>query len=290
MAQEVFPENSYLENLSGLTDSITGVYYPAKGEGLDWYVSFVKCIYRLVRNVSVCSGLRVYKISDLGFAIKDGMFFDGNTFREYDDTVEYSLTDNATNYIYIKADGSVVVNTTGFPSPESERHIRLATIITSNGNYTDDDITDYRGSSVWSVIGPVANIADGAVDSETLADSVADAIPQVSVSVGTENSDTIPVTVQVQDIQGNNLSGRFLIRVWLSDTQYGGECSTAPNGGTSWSVGTVLETQTADKRWLVITDGTGKATIDITDTGTPTFYLNVELDGRIYVSNPITFA
>jgi hypothetical protein len=75
-----------------------------------------------------------------------------------------------------------------------------------------------------------------------------------------------------------------------ADSQYGAECSTAPNTSTSWSTGTVLETTTTDKRWLVITDSTGKAVIDISDTGTPTYYLNVEIDGKIYASSAITFS
>ncbi len=279
---ETFPSDSYLENLSGITDTRTGVYYPVKGEGLDWYVSFVKCIYRLVRNVSVASGLRVYKVVGLTFGVKSGKYFDGSNLREYSGTESGTLSDNTTNYIYLQADGTLVVNTSGFPDASVVRHIRLATIETSNGSYDDDDIVDYRQCNLWSVAGLVGS---GQISSE-----LADAMPTVDISVGAESSDTIQVAVQLKDIQGNNLSGNYLIRAWLSDSQYGAECSAAPNNGTSWSTGTVLETQTSDKRWLVITDGTGKAVLDVSDTGTPTFYLNVEIDGKVYASSAITFA
>ncbi len=278
---EAFPSDSYLENLSGLVDSRTEVYYPAKGEGLDWYVSFVKCIYRLVRNVSVASGLRVYRIGGLTFGVKSGKFFDGSTLREYAGTESGSLTDNVMNYIYMQSDGTVVVNTSGFPDASSTRHIRLATIVAADGSYDDDDIIDYRQCNLWSVA--------GLTQASGLADEIADAMPKVDLSVGSESSDTIQVTVQLQDIQGNNLSGNYLIRAWLADSQYGAECTTAPNNGTNWSTGTVLETQTTDKRWLTITDGTGKAVLDVSDTGTPTFYLNVEIDGKMYASSAITF-
>ncbi len=279
---EAFPNDSYLENLSGVTDSLTGVYYPVKGEGLDWYVSFVKCIYRLVRNVSVASGLRVYKITGLTFGVKSGKFFDGKELREYSGTESGALSDNTTNYIYLLADGTLVVNVSGFPDASSTRHIRLATILTANGSYDDDDIVDYRQCNIWSVA--------GLVGSSEVSDEIADAMPKIDISVGAESSDTIAVTVQVQDIQGNNLAGNYLIRAWLADSQYAAECVTGPNSGTSWTSGTVLETQTSDKRWLVITDSTGKAVIDISDTGTPTYYLNVEIDGKIYASSAITFS
>ena len=279
---ELFPSDSYLENLSGLTDSRTGVYYPAKGEGLDWYVSFVKCIYRLVKNVSLSSSLRVYRATSLYCGIKSGTFFDGTTFRDYAGAEYQALTDNTTNYIYLTADGTLTVNTSGFPDPSSVRHIRLATIETSDGSYDDDDIVDYRQGNLWSIAGPV--------EADALSDAVADMIAKVSVSVGAESSDTIAVTLQVQDAQGNSLSERFLLHAWLSDSQYGGECTAAPNSSTSWSTGTQLEEITTDKRWTVITDATGKAVLDISDSGTPTFYLNIEIDGRIYTSSAITFA
>ena len=115
-------------------------------------------------------------------------------------------------------------------------------------------------------------------------------IVKANLSVGAESSDTIAVTLQVQDAQGNSLSERFLLHAWLSDSQYGGECTAAPNSSTSWSTGTQLEEITTDKRWTVITDATGKAVLDISDSGTPTFYLNIEIDGRIYTSSAITFA
>lgn len=290
MAMELFPENSYLEGLSGLTDPITGVYYPVKGEGLDWYVSFVKCIYRLVRNLYVCSGLRVYKVSNLSFCVKGGIFFDENELREYNDLEEYELEDNATNYIYMLPDGTVEVSTEGFPQPEEVRHIRLAIITTSNGGYTDDDIIDCRALSIWKVAGPTGNIKDGAINKDKLAAPVAGFLPEIELTVGEENLDTIRVDIQVKDIQENNLAGRFLLRVWLSDVAYGGECAAAPTAGVSWPVGEVLEEQTVGKRWLVITDENGAAAVDITESGVASFYLNVELDGRIYVSELISFS
>lgn len=278
---ELFPSDSYLEALSGLTDPVSGVYYPAKGEGLDWYVSFVKCIYRLVRNASVVSGLRVYKSGDLICGVKSGEFFDGTTLRQYAGVSQQGITDNATNYIYLLADGTLTINTTGFPNGDDTGHIRLATIVTSSGTYNDDDITDWRGSHVWQVA--------GLIGADRLSDTVADLIPQVDISVGSESGDTIEVTVQVRDCQNNDNANRFVVHAWLADGQYGAETTTAPGGTVSWTTGTAIEEITAKKRWTTVTDATGAAVLSIGETGAATWYLNVEVDGRVYASSAITF-
>jgi len=287
---EQFPTDAYLEGLSGLVDSVTGVYYPTKGEGLDWYVSFVKCIYRLARNVSIVSGLRVYKTGDLFCGVKGGWFYDGNTIREFTVDEEVSLTDNATNYIYLLADGTLTVNTTGFPDPATTRHIRLGTIEVASETYTDQDITDWRTRHVFQLAGPISNIADDAVDTAELHDNVADLIPQIDISVGSESGNTIEVTIQVQDAQENNNANRFILHAWLADAQYGAETATTPDGTVSFTTGTALEEITTKERWTAITDDNGQAVLSIGESGADTWYLNVELDGRIYTSSAITFA
>lgn len=278
---EQFPTDAYLEGLSGLEDTTTGVYYPAKGEGLDWYVSFVKCIYRLMRNVSVASGLRVYKTGNLICGVKGGSFWDGTTLRTFANDENVSLTDSATNYLYLLTDGTLTVNTTGFPDPATTSHLRLGTIAVSSGTYTDDDITEYRSAHVFQ---PAGLIGAG-----RLADAVADLIPGVDIDVGSEASDTIAVTLQVQDAQGNSNANRFLVHAWLSDSQHGSETATAPAGTVSWTTGAQLEEITTKKRWTAITDANGQAVLSIGETGAATWYLNVELDGRVYASSAITF-
>ena len=47
---ELYPSNSQLEDLSGGTDGPTGVYYIPKGEGLDWYASFIKSLRQLANQ------------------------------------------------------------------------------------------------------------------------------------------------------------------------------------------------------------------------------------------------
>jgi len=278
---EIFPSDAYLENLSGVTELNTGVYYPAKGEGLDWYVSFVKCIYRLVKNVSVVIGLRVYKTASLSCGVKSGTFFDGNTLREYAGTEEQSLTDNTTNYIYMTAGGMLQVNTTGFPDPAVTRHIRLGTVQTADGGYDDDDIADYRMGQIWNVAGPVG--------ASQLSDTVADLVSKIQITVGVENANTIAATLRVLDCQDNGNANRFLIHAWLADSQYGAETATAPGGTVNFTTGTQLAEITSKKRWQTVTDSAGQAVLSIGESGARTWYLNVELDGRIYAGPAISF-
>jgi len=112
---------------------------------------------------------------------------------------------------------------------------------------------------------------------------------KLDLSVAAEGGDEIVVTLQLQDLNGNNLTDASLAHVWLSDSATGAECSTAPNADAVWSTGTQLEEITADKRWTVLTDA-GVAALTIGDSGTPTFYLRAELDGKVYTSAAITFA
>jgi hypothetical protein len=287
---EEFPSTSYLENLSGLTDALTGVYYPAKGEGLDWYVSFVKCIYRLIKNVSVVSGLRVCRNGDREFYVNPGMYFDGNTLRPYQNNIAGTLSDNATNYVYLTLDGVVRVSATAFPDPAVTRHIRLATIRLANGSYSDDDIVDYRQAHLWQAAGPISNIAAAAIGLSHLSDSVAAMLPKLAFSVSGENANMNTVTIQVQNARGEALAGRFLIQGWLSDAAYAGETPTAPAIAATWTAGQLIEETTAKKRWLVLTDSTGRAVLSITEPGTHVWYLNAEVNSGVSASAGISFS
>lgn len=286
---ELFPPNDELENLSGLTEPRTGVYYPVKGEGLDWYVSFVKCIYRLVKNVSVASGLRVFKTGPLTCGVKRGMFFDGAAVRDYAGTEGLILADNVTNYLYLTAAGTLEMSMGGFPDPATVRHLRLAVITTHDGGFTDDDITEYRHGHLFSPAGPVAHLAPAAVGPVHLAAGLAEAVPNIQITVGTEANDAIAITIQVRNARGEAVAGRFLLHAWLADSPHAGETPTAPSGTTSFTEGTLLVEPAAKKRWQALTAATGRAVLTVGETGTRTWYLNVELNGRVYAGPAITF-
>jgi hypothetical protein len=132
-------------------------------------------------------------------------------------------------------------------------------------------------------------IADSTVSAAKLSAALQDLVPHCSIQVGQEVSDHIDVTVQLEDAAGNNLAHQSVLRLWLGDTTKGGECSSAPSGGMAVQTGTLLSTVTAAKHVLVISDGNGTVVLRVTDSGTPTYHLMVEFDGKIYASSAITF-
>lgn len=115
--------------------------------------------------------LQVYQDGDLTFAVQTGVYLNGDTLVSYAGAAEQALTDDATNYIYLLADGTLTVNTTGFPVPSETPHIRLATILTADGTYDGrsvadgGDVTDYRGTSLFQV---ASNNAQAAVAPEAI--------------------------------------------------------------------------------------------------------------------------
>jgi len=128
------------------------------------------------------------------------------------------------------------------------------------------------------------------VGASQLTDAVADAIPKVAITSSAESGNQIQVSVQAKDCQENANANRFLFHVWLSGSQYGSESASSPSGGVTVGVGTLLGTLTTGKRWTVISNSSGLARLDITEAGVATFYVNVELDGRVYASSAINFS
>ena len=129
-----------------------------------------------------------------------------------------------------------------------------------------------------------------AVTGSKLSATLKNMVGQAALSVGSESSDDIDVTVQLKDAIGNDVAQEHLMRLWVGDAVKGGECATAPSGGISVQTGTLLNTITAGKQVEVISDTNGTIVLRLTDTGTPTFYLMTEFDGKVYASSAITFA
>ena len=141
---ESYPTDATLNALSGTSDAEQGVYYPAISDK-PWYTAFYKTLYRLLAATVRAGDLRAYKDGTLTFGVRAGKFLDGDTVRNYAGASAQALTNNQTNYIYVIADGTLTVNTTGFPTPSTTPHLPLATILTAAGTYAHTDVTDYRG-------------------------------------------------------------------------------------------------------------------------------------------------
>ena len=142
-------------SLAGTTDADTDFEYHTVGQST-YYLDGFRQRHRALAILKVVNALRVYKDGDLTFGVRPGRYMDADTPVEYAGAAEQALTNNQTNYIYLAADGTLTVNTTGFPIPSVAPHIPLATIATAAGAYDLDDITDYRGRALFRVCGDQA--------------------------------------------------------------------------------------------------------------------------------------
>jgi hypothetical protein len=174
---------------------------------------------------------------------------------------------------------------------------KIAALAISSGKIADAAVIEAKLGALAVTEAKIGNLAvtsgklaAASVTEAKLADTIADAIPTITLSVAAESGNTIAVTVQGKDIQGNNNANRFLFHCWLSDAAYGAETATAPDGTVSFTTGTLLQETTTKKRWLAVGDATGKAILSIGHSTTGTWYLNAVINGKVFASSAITFA
>lgn len=158
--------------------------------------------------------------------------------------------------------------------------------LTKTGNTLDVNVD----ASTIEINADTLRIKDLGVTGAKLADAVQDEIPDVIISVGAESANVIQVGVQFRDIQDNNLAQRMGAMAWLSDSANSAETATAPSGTWSMSAGYKLADEVTNKRCFFMTDAAGLFRIDINEAGVATWFLNVKVGSRIYVSGAITFA
>jgi len=277
---ELYPSDATLNALSGTTDAAAGVLYVSTGES-PYYTSFYKMLYRLLDVARRAGDLRVYKDGDLTFGVRAGMYLNADDAISYAGATAQALTDDATNYLYLTADGTLTKDTTGFPVPSVTPHIPLATIATGtasaagvSGEYNHEDITDYRGRAFLSVAGPAA--------------ATQSFVPNLNITAGAESADKRTITVQARDAADNNLAERFLVRVWIAAANFGAPDAT---GNTvAVETGTTYETETANAAYKVISDGSGTVAIGVTISGAASRCIMAEIDGRIYSSSQVDWA
>jgi hypothetical protein len=102
---------------------------------------------------------------DLSFALLAFHYEVDGVRQTYDGSVNNSITDNSWNYIYLDYDGSLNVNTTGFPTTT---HIRLAKLRAQNGAIVTQD--DERVFLAAGIDKDVHTATAEAQDSTTSAD------------------------------------------------------------------------------------------------------------------------
>lgn len=116
----------------------------------------------------------------------------------------------------------------------------------------------------------------------------------IEFEIGEEAANVINVAMQVLDADGKPLQEGdvyFSFSAWLSDTAAGAESGTVPDGDVAVGTnGVILGEFTTDLAFSLLTDGYGRIDLDIGESAADTWYLNVILEDRVYVSPPITFA
>lgn len=116
-----------------------------------------------------------------------------------------------------------------------------------------------------------------------LADRLApDFAAAVSFTVAPESGNNVQTSIRTA------IGVYSLLDCWLADNSGGAESGTAPNSVT-WNSGTVLETITANKRYLVITTSTGILDVTVNYPGVKNWHWAVTRLGRIYYSSTLAF-
>ena len=113
-----------------------------------------------------------------------------------------------------------------------------------------------------------------AVSAAKLADAVADAILGGTATVGAENSNTITVTVQLKDIQGNSLAEQRMVSWWLADTDVPGPISSTglTTPFVAYSQGIQVKAWTANYHEYAATNTSGQLILVFTSTSAQTRY------------------
>lgn len=112
---------------------------------------------RMLAMAAVSDAGRVFKDGTLTFGVRAMAWLNGDTLVEKAQADAQALTDDTTNYIYYTASGTLTKNTTGFPTPSTTPHIRLATILTASGTFAYTDITDKRQTGAFRGSGSTPN-------------------------------------------------------------------------------------------------------------------------------------
>jgi hypothetical protein len=113
-----------------------------------------------------------------------------------------------------------------------------------------------------------------------------------TITVGTENTDVINVSIQLKDADANDVTSRQSIRAYLSDDANGDSLIASVHSGAV-AIGTdglAIELVTK-KCWQLVSEADGDIDINITEAGTKTAYLVLVMpDGTLFVSGAITHA
>ncbi|GEM_PF-1042406 len=104
----------------------------------------------------------------------------------------------------------------------------------------------------------------------------------IRTDVGDEVSDTITTQIRVESAKYT------LLHCWLADSPGGGETTFAP-ADVSFDTGTIIQTVSTNKQYLVLTPATGVVNVSVQYAGGYSWYWAVALHGRVYYSSALHF-
>lgn len=261
---EIFPSDATVEAVDGTTDTLTGLPYVAKGVNPTSNPSYeVQFNRRLQRQNLILASWRQGMVADEG-SLKIGVYpVDytlGGTRKTFAGATNQAVPDDATRRVYLDASNVLQIQA-NWPA-DIGTFLPLAEVVTAAGV---TNITDQRPLSAFFV--PAAE-------------------PTVSLAVADGGGTSATVTVQVQNNGGADLTGRFLVRGWLSDTAYEKETTVTPDNGFSVPAVQSIKVQTTDEHILAATDANGEVVFTIGHTGgARTWQFNAEIGGRLFSSS-----
>ena len=135
-------------------------------------------------------------------------------------------------------------------------------------------------------------IQDSSITAASVTTGAVNAVNNATFTIATQVGTTINVGVQLKDSTGTSVTGVAVMLVYLSDSSNGNELvGTPPTGGTVIGTDGVLVPVLANKMFQIITNTSGHFDLNLTDSGTPSFYMVVVgANGKVLVSSAITFA
>jgi hypothetical protein len=267
---ETYPAETSVALLDGTTDQGTGLAYIAKGVGPASQPSYeIQYNRRQQRQNLRLAVITEGMVVDEG-ALKIGVYpFNytlGGLHKRFAGATNQGVPDNATRYVYVDSSNSLQI-ADAYPADISA-FVPLAKVIAAGGAVT---MESHIGRA-RVVVGPQ--------------------IRRIGTTVGAESSNTIHVTLQLEDQSGQAVSCPWLAEIWLSGSAYGDLVATAPSGGLSVAVGQQLGAHLVSNKYLkVVSSSEGTIALDITDSGSPTFYVMAVGGGADLVAGgPVAFA
>lgn len=109
------------------------------------------------------------------------------------------------------------------------------------------------------------------------------------VTAAAESADKRRISIQVIDRLKRDATGRWVVLVWLAATSGADPDDTGNTVAIVTGTGTLQEI-TANAAYLLITDSTGLAQIDLTISGAASRFVNTIVQGKVRESAEITWA